>query len=155
MSNLVILNKYESNRYDDSDGITVVLDKQARQVKRVLSWTTRAHIEKDPAQGLPKATEEDYKIAKRLLLREYLRNSDELYIGDTVKIVKGRKYPKGLVGKVKGFSSARYGYNVEVLYTYVETKFGQIKINSENLKRIKLSRNKDRIESAFEDLRRC
>ncbi len=138
-SNSVVINTFEINGYDDSDGIALVYDRICKTLSRVTFWTTRGVITNDRLEGYStEVTPADKFGAMRALIKEQLEShSHTPRAGDTVEIFKGRKYPKGTVFVVTGFSEYRDCYG-RVQTTYAHSEDGAIKTSVSNLRVLKL-----------------
>jgi hypothetical protein len=93
--------EYERNMYDDSDGIAVIYDRLSRQLFKQITWTTRGgDMHLDALEGVDKkpALFDLFGVRKAMVKHAY--DTNKIFPGDTVEIVKGRKYPKGLIFKV-------------------------------------------------------
>lgn len=101
-----VLNTYERNGYDDSDFYAVCWDREKQRIVEVEYDTTRCG-----GGGYAKidATEEVlrevYRHYKKMATDYFDKTYNEKLArmvrkGDTVEVVRGRKIPKGTVGKV-------------------------------------------------------
>jgi hypothetical protein len=127
---LVLINEYEKNGYDDSDGIALCYDRTNNKLVRFITWTTRGVINTDRLAGVElEALESDLEAVRELLKDEYIK-ANKIHVGDNVNITRGRKYPKGDTFVVTNISEFRDRYG-RVLTTYIHSEFG-IKININN-----------------------
>lgn len=100
-----VLNWYERNGYDDSDWYADVWDEEKQEIKTVLYMTTRCGgwgtAELDATDDVLRQV---YRKYKRMATSGYSafneRRAKRIFNGDTVRIVKGRKVPKGTVATV-------------------------------------------------------
>lgn len=108
----------EENGYHDSDWYATVWDEESQSVKEVLFQTTRA--------GMNGSAEIDCTIENKIKAAKWQANrlftscireiAVSVTIGRTVEVVKGRKVPKGIVGKVvKMKENAYQSWNEQVL----------------------------------------
>jgi hypothetical protein len=114
--NAVILER-EANGYDDSDFFALVWDEETQICKEVQTGTTRfawnEYVTVD-------ATDEVIEKARNYYQNEYEKAKQEIFeatlkaqksminMGDDVVVTKGRKAPKGVVGRVEKFRFNMY-----------------------------------------------
>ncbi len=95
-----VLNWYERNGYDDSDWYAEVWDSEKQQIEQVLFMTTRCGCsgvaECDATDQVLREVYRRNKAACRHDFRKFNeQQAKTIRKGDTVRIVKGRKVPKG------------------------------------------------------------
>lgn len=116
-----VLRTYERNGYDDSDWYAVCWDPEKEAVVDVLYDTTRAG---GGGSAVIDATDDVIRLAYRYywsLGRSFFdtrSNPDDakkIRVGDTVKVVRGRKVKKGSTGEVFWVGTCRnqYSYRTE------------------------------------------
>lgn len=128
-----VLSTYERNGYDDSDFYAVCWDEESQSVVDIEYDTTRAG---SGGWAVIDATEEVLRKAYR-----YYKNcgralydtktnpgqAKQVRKGDTVKVIKGRKVPKGSEGKVF-WTGTRRNY-----YTYRDEERVGVEIGDERV----------------------
>lgn len=96
-----VLNTYEHNGYDDSDWYAVVWDEETKSVIEIEYDTTRAGgggwAEVDATEDTLRKAYRYYKhIGKALFdLKTNISQAKKVNKGDTVRVIRGRKIPKG------------------------------------------------------------
>lgn len=101
-----VLSTYERNGYDDSDFYAVCWDNESEKVVEVLYDTTRCggygSATIDAGEDVLKKVYRYYKKLYTDFFDEVFnqKKAKEIFKGDTVVVVRGRKVPKGTVGKV-------------------------------------------------------
>ena len=110
-----VLDTYERNGYNDSDWYAVCGDREQQEIVTVEYDTTRCGA---GGRAEIDATEDVLREVYRHHKRNAASYFDSVYneklaktvkVGDTIKVVRGRKVPKGTVGKVFWIGSS-YNY---------------------------------------------
>jgi len=114
-----VLNMYEHNGAWDSDYYAVVWDDDSKSVKEVCYDTTRfpsngSYAEIDCSDATIRKTYRYFFNKARQMFDENVNESfaKEVFKNDKVVVVKGRKIPKGTIGRVfwVGLSYNRYSH---------------------------------------------
>ena len=100
-----VLMDREENYYDDSDGYVIVWNDEKEKLEKHYTWTTRGY---SLTNGWVDATPEVIEKAKawmrdwaRPLVKDaLLKEAYKIQVGNQVKVVAGRKLPKGTVARV-------------------------------------------------------
>lgn len=116
-----VMDTYERNGYNDSDWYAVCWDEEKQDVVHVNYDTTRCggggYAKIDITSENLLKVYRHYKASQKKWFDE-VANPAQAKLptkGDTVKVVRGRKVPKGTVGKIFwiGSSFNKYSYRVE------------------------------------------
>lgn len=110
----------ERNHYDDSD-FTVTVWDEALQVVRTFEyastryWSYADHCEADiTPENMAKAEAWNIKRWEASLTLYAQDQARKVEKGKTVKVIKGRKLPKGTTGIVGWCGETRYGWSVRI-----------------------------------------
>lgn len=128
-----VLNTYERNGYDDSDFYAVCWDEETQSVIDIEYDTTRAggggYAEIDATEDVLRKAYRYYKNCGRTLYdtKTNPNQAKAVKVGDTVKVVRGRKIPKGSAGQVF-WVGVRKNF-----YTYRDEERVGIEINGERV----------------------
>ena len=101
-----VISTYERNGYDDSDWYAICWDREKQKVVEVNYDTTRAggggYAEIDATPEVLREVYRWYKQIGRGLFdgRTNPEQAKKVRKGDTVKVIRGRKVPKGTQGLV-------------------------------------------------------
>lgn len=95
-----VLNWYERNGHDDSDWYAEVWNDETKQIEEVLFMTTRCWCNGTAeCDATDDVLREVYRRQKKYAAARYdqenILQAKKIQRGDTVRIVKGRKVPKG------------------------------------------------------------
>ena len=112
---------YEINHYDDSDWYAVCWDDERKSVVEIPYDTTRFGTNGSYAvvdcttENLRKAYRYYYNRARDGYNRYNYSQACEVHVGDVVKVVYGRKVPKGTIGRVfwQGSVYNKFSYTEE------------------------------------------
>jgi len=115
-----VLKTYEENGYDDSDFIAMVWDETTQSIKHVEYATTRGWTYHNSAKI--DATEEVKEKARAYAIKQNFEKLKKSYEKQSltpdknkiVKVVKGRKVPKGLEGVILWIKEETYNYHNKV-----------------------------------------
>lgn len=118
----LVLAAYEQNGYDDSDFYALVWNEEKQEIEHVRYATTRgwsypcnAWIDATP-EVIEKARESRRPAIKSMFYSNAEKKAKEIQKGKTVKVVRGRKVPKGTEGEVFWYGSTAFGYSVGIMY---------------------------------------
>ncbi len=110
-----VLDKYEHNGYEDSDFYAICWDEERQKVVEVEYDTTRCggsgYAEIDATEETLRSVYRFYKRMGRCLFdgRTNEEQAKKVQKGDNVRVVRGRKIPKGSTGSVF-WVGTRYNY---------------------------------------------
>ena len=169
MLNKIILNEYIVNAFEDSDLYAVVLDREALTIDSIIYASSRAAINPDALAGVqPKCnlTEEDLRLAKHILDEKQkafnLKNKaislrlNNIKVGDTCEVIKGRKFAKGVIFLVTHFSEFVDPYGrVQCTYAHALINGLDKRIDKENLKIVKQGGYYENFNPDYSILERC
>lgn len=99
------------------DGQYAVIWDETEGCVKTVDWVQSATVDATPeviAKARQWAWQRRFDLRKGELTREAEFAARELVRGSMAKIIKGRKYPIGLVGKVVGFSDSQWGRKVGI-----------------------------------------
>ena len=128
-----VLDTYERNGYDDSDFYAVCWDEESKSVIDVEYDTTRCgsggYATIDATEEVLRKAYRYYKNCSRAFYDAKINpgQAKKVKKGDTVKVIKGRKIPKGSEGRVF-WTGVRRNY-----YTYRDEERVGIEIGDERV----------------------
>jgi len=116
-----VLYEGERNYHDDSDFYAIVWDEEKQQIREIEYATTRcggtdgnsANVDATPevkAKANRYLSERFYPIALKLVEHD----ARVIHEGDRVRVIKGRKYPKGWLGVARWIGENRWGVSCRV-----------------------------------------
>lgn len=107
-----VLDWYEHNGYDDSDWYAICWNEEKQTIDKVLFDTTRCacsgRAEIDATPEVLRKVYHYWKTLGKSLFdgRTNRMQAMKIHVGDTVRVIAGRKFKKGSVGKVFGAAPA-------------------------------------------------
>lgn len=128
-----VLDQYEHNGRDDSDWYAIVWDDNEKRIREVEYDTTRAAgggwAQIDATEETLRKVYNYYREIGRSMFDTTTNPAQAKKVrkGDTVKVIRGRKVPKGTVGKVFWVGSR---YNC---YTHEDEDRVGIEVNGEKM----------------------
>ena len=122
--------------YHDSYFYSIYVDTESKRLHKHMTHTTAGagfnpvKVETKPIDKLTVDEKATFDDACQVIVKELISESNIFYKGDIVRVVKGRKYPKGFTFTVTGRSvwKDRYG-RVQTRYLVGDD---DIKVNIEN-----------------------
>lgn len=113
-----VLDWYEHNGYDDSDWYAICWNEEKQTIDKVLFDTTRCacsgRAEIDATPEVLRKVYHYWKALGKSLFdgRTNRMQAMKIHVGDTVRVIAGRKFKKGSVGKVFWCGTCRNPYPV-------------------------------------------
>jgi hypothetical protein len=116
-----VLSVREMNGYDDSDFYATVWDEETESVKEIMyastrSWTYPNGAKVDATPDVRhKAAEADYADRLPRMMKHNVEAAKNRFdSGTTVKVVRGRKIPKGVVGTIFWINNGQWGVRIGI-----------------------------------------
>ena len=112
-----VLDWYENNGYDDSDWYAFCWNEEKQTIDKVLFDTTRCacsgRAEIDATPEVLRKVYHYWKTLGKSLFdgRTNRMQAMKIHVGDTVRVIAGRKFKKGSVGKVFWCGTCRNPYS--------------------------------------------
>ena len=112
-----VLDWYEHNGYDDSDWYAICWNEEKQTIDKVLFDTTRCacsgRAEIDATPEVLRKVYHYWKTLGKSLFdgRTNRMQAMKIHVGDTVRVIAGRKFKKGSVGKVFWCGTCRNPYS--------------------------------------------
>ena len=112
-----VLDWYEHNGYDDSDWYAICWNEEKQTIDKVLFDTTRCacsgRAEIDATPEVLRKVYHYWKTLGKSLFdgRTNRMQAMKIHVGDTVRVIAGRKFKKGSVGKVFWCGACRNPYS--------------------------------------------
>lgn len=156
-----VLDEYEKNGYNDSDFFAIVWNDVEQKVEEIQYASTRYYsydhscvIDATP-EVKAKADAWGKARSYRQRVYEHTQFCETAFVaGRKVRVVKGRKYPKGTEGEILSIHKRSFGitYNFpnEVVNAYVDTGKDRVYINVDNLVLIDIDERKELVSEIKE-----